>query len=459
MSMGGANSQVTLSGTSDVNLKQVNGQTVDVGNGTVGVGTQRVAIGSDNTAFAIKIDQTTPGTTNNVEITGHGGVQVKDDTAFGDGVTTGILSVTNRLFNGTTYDRWRGDTTSGAWVNIKAIAAGTSVIGHVITDTGSVVAATLSAETTKVIGVVRAADGSGNLLTSTTNALDINIKSGSIANTSFGATQTTAANLNATVVGTGTFVVQATLAAETTKVIGTVNQGTSPWAVSLAAETTKVIGVVRNSDGAGNLLTSNSTTPSGKFSLDTNITSILGTAPTTVGKLDIKSADGDTFVRSNAASTFPTQATLQTQTDTVMVGGVNIKEINAVTPLMGAGNGGTGSLRVNIASDQVSIPVAATLAAETTKVIGTVNQGTSPWIVAGGGTAGSAATGVVTVQGIASMTKLLVTPDSVALPANQSVNLAQVGGTNTVTGGVNGSQSVGPDDARRTDYWSWPAVY
>ena len=47
---------------------------------------------------------------------------------------------------------------------------------------------------------------------------------GSIGNASFAATQATAANLNATVVGTGTFAVQAasTLVAETTKVIGTV---------------------------------------------------------------------------------------------------------------------------------------------------------------------------------------------------------------------------------------------
>ena len=44
--------------------------------------------------------------------------------------------------------------------------------------------ATLNAETTKVIGVVRTADGSGNLLTSTGNALDINIKSGALAPTS-----------------------------------------------------------------------------------------------------------------------------------------------------------------------------------------------------------------------------------------------------------------------------------
>jgi hypothetical protein len=55
--------------------------------------------------------------------------------------------------------------------------------------------------------------------------------------------------------------------------------------------------VTRSADGAGNLLTSNSTTPTSKFALDSNITSILGTAPTTVGKLDVKGADGDVFVR------------------------------------------------------------------------------------------------------------------------------------------------------------------
>jgi len=66
--------------------------------------------------------------------------------------------------------------------------------------------------------------------------------------------------------------------------------------------------------------------------------------------------------------------------------------------------------------------VQATLAAETTKVIGTVNQGTSPWIVAGGGTAGTAATGVVTVQGIASMTPVQVSQATAA-----SLNATVVG--------------------------------
>ncbi len=54
--------------------------------------------------------------------------------------------------------------------------------------------------------------------------------------------------------------------------------------------------------------------------------------------------------------------------------------------------------------------------------------------VIGAGVAGTADAGVVTVQGIASMTKLLVTPDSVALPANQSVNVAQVAGATAAVG-------------------------
>lgn len=58
----------------------------------------------------------------------------------------------------------------------------------------------------------------------------------------------------------------------------------------------------------------------------------------------------------------------------------------------------------------------------------------TPVTVNGAGTAGSASTAVETIQGIAGMTKLLVTPDSVALPANQSVNTAQVNGVTTLTG-------------------------
>lgn len=70
---------------------------------------------------------------------------------------------------------------------VQATPTGTVALGWdganvrvVAIDTGGKlnVNASLAAETTKVIGVARTADGSGNLLTSTGNALDINIKSG-----------------------------------------------------------------------------------------------------------------------------------------------------------------------------------------------------------------------------------------------------------------------------------------
>lgn len=52
---------------------------------------------------------------------------------------------------------------------------------------------------------------------------------------------------------------------------------------------------------------------------------------------------------------------------------VNVAQVNGVTTLMGNGVTGTGSQRVTIASDNTAFSVNATLAAETTKVIGTVN--------------------------------------------------------------------------------------
>ena len=65
---------------------------------------------------------------------------------------------------------------------------------------------------------------------------------------------------------------------------------------------------------------------------------------------NLTSAGNVTTIAGSVANT-----TLQTQTDTVMVGGVNVKEINAVTPLMGAGASGTGSQRVTAAQDTTTI--------------------------------------------------------------------------------------------------------
>jgi hypothetical protein len=69
--------------------------------------------------------------------------------------------------------------------------------------------------------------------------------------------------------------------------------------------------------------------------------------------------------------------------------------------------------------------VNATLNAETSKVIGTVNQGTSPWIVAGGGTAGTPGTAVLTMQGISGGTAVPVS--GTFYQTTQPVSIASAG--------------------------------
>ncbi len=92
---------------------------------------------------------------------------------------------------------------------------------------------------------------------------------------------------------------------------------------TLAAETTKVIGVTRTADGAGNLLTTNSTTYTAKFGLDGNLLGTLGTAFSTAGKIDVKGADGDVFVRQTTSSNLNADVNLKSIAGTgIVTGGV-----------------------------------------------------------------------------------------------------------------------------------------
>jgi hypothetical protein len=260
------------------------------------------------------------------------------------------------LFNGATFDRWYGDKTNGAFVNVK-----TSVL-----PTGAALNSTLVTINATLGSPFQAG--------------------GSIGNTTFGATQgtspwvvgqATASSLNATVVGTGTFAVQAAQAGN--------------WTARMVGNAGAILdGTVGPATAPANMLA--------------------------VGGLYNSTEIGPTTGQS-AALQLDSKGRLR----------------NVV--MDAAGN--TRGANVN-ASNQLSVSVD-----NTATVSGTVtaNQGTSPWIVAGGGTAGTAATGVLTIQGIASMTKLLVTPD-----ANSAVNLAQIAGVSTSTGaGVTGtgSQRVG----------------
>lgn len=128
--------------------------------------------------------------------------------------------------------------------NLNATVVGTGTF---------VTQSTLAAETTKVIGVVRNADGSGNLLTSTASALDINIKSGNPTSTT--ANQGTAAALTGgwpTINGeigdvTGTF----TNATQTTSVTANNLDGYGNTLISINGTYGTATAVFEGSDDGG----------------------------------------------------------------------------------------------------------------------------------------------------------------------------------------------------------------
>lgn len=111
---------------------------------------------------------------------------------------------------------------------------------------------------------------------------------------------------------------------------------------------------------------------------------------------------------------------------------VNVSQINAVTPLMGNGVTGTGSQRVTIASDNTAFAVNNTQQGTASQNVAQL-AGTTTDTNSGVKSAGTLRVVLATDQP-ALTNKLLVTPDSVALPANQSVNVAQVNGVTTQTG-------------------------
>lgn len=85
--------------------------------------------------------------------------------ALADGTTNPTLTAIQAhemMYNGTTWDRIRGDTTNGLFVQVK------SSVAIAVTQSGT--------------WNQRLQDGSGNAITSTGAALDINIKSGKVAN-------------------------------------------------------------------------------------------------------------------------------------------------------------------------------------------------------------------------------------------------------------------------------------
>ena len=218
--------------------------------------------------------------------------------------------------------------------------------------------------------------------------------------------QATAASLNATVVGTGTFAVQATLQASATTAIGKVDPNTiATWGLmsgttpGTAPTNTLIMGGIYNSSPPGP--TTGQTLP---FQLDSagnlnvNIKAGAGSGGTAL-------ADGATFTEASTSFT--------------PVGGEYVS------------GGGASCTTGKGCTVQMTIDRMAYVN------IGKVGGAAT-------GTAGSAGTGVLTVQGIASMTPILANPGTIA-----TWGLATLGGATAPTN----AQSVA------AEYLSSPPTY
>lgn len=237
-------------------------------------GTAQVAIAGNSSANPLYIAPAT-GASFNVVCTagcsggggGGGGVIVPFGTAIGaNGSPSGFKDAAGN------FQALLGDTTAGQWVNLKASVpltiagpiattqSGTWNVGTVATlpaITGTVTANAGTNLNTSALalesgGNLAAAAGSLSSVDGKTPALGQALAAASVPvvlpasqistltpPSTVAVTQATAGSLNATVVGTGTFAVQAAQ--------------TGTWAIdaTLAAETGKVIGTVRNLGGSG----------------------------------------------------------------------------------------------------------------------------------------------------------------------------------------------------------------
>ena len=160
-----------------------------------------------------------------------------------------------------------------------------------------------------------------------------------------------------------------------------------------------------------------------------------GTAAANLGKAeDAASADGDVGVGAiairkaspaNTSSTDGDYEFLQMSAGRLWTSATIDTALPAGSATIGNVNQ-AGTWNITNISGTVSLPTGAATAAKQPAL----------------GTAGAASADVITIQGVASMTKLLVTPDSVALPANQSVNVSQINGVTPLMGnGVTGTGS------------------
>lgn len=297
-----------------------------------------------------------------------------------DGKLTSPLTVTGAL----TDTQLRATAVPVSLATLPALAAGSAVIGHVIVDTAPTTAVTgtfwqstqpVSIATAPVLVAGSAIIGKVGIdqtTPGTTNGVQVNAALPAGSNV----IGHVIADSGSTTVVTGTVTANATLSAETTKVIGTVNQGTSPWVISGALTDTQLRAsavpvslstlpaLVAGSAVIGHVIADASSAVIGHVIADSgSTTAVTGNVASTVAdganvvlgaKADAKSTATDTtaitimsVLKQISASVQapPTQAATQSGTWTVQPGNTP-----NTSPWLMTINDGTNSAKVQAAS-------------------------------------------------------------------------------------------------------------
>lgn len=239
----------------------------------------------------------------------------------------------NSFFNGTTHDLMRGDTTNGLDVDVtrSVLPTGAATAANQLPNNHNVVVT--SAPTTAVTGTFFQATQPVSLTTNTPT-----LQSGSTT----AVTQATAANLNATVVGTGTFAVQAAEADG-----ANVTLGSKADAKNTATDTTAItiMQVLKQISASVQAPPSQAVTNAGTFAVQAT----LGTGSNVIGKVSI---DQTTPGTTNLVALAANQS-------------VNTAQVNGATVNVGTGAAGTGTQRVTTSTDS-TIGTVTTLTGTTT---------------------------------------------------------------------------------------------
>ena len=191
----GTTNLVALAANQSVNTAQINGVTPVMGNGVTGTGSQRVTVASDNTPFSIKIDQTTPGTTNAVQLTA-GSATI--------GALTANQSVNTAQINGVTPAMGAGNSSTGTQRVVIATDQATIAVSQGLSfttgDSGHLTSSALAAGATVTLDGPQIASGTAKLYeASVSSSVALKAQLGTWDGTTFTAKRTFFIPANSTV--------------------------------------------------------------------------------------------------------------------------------------------------------------------------------------------------------------------------------------------------------------------